>query len=203
MAILDGLLLGLMLSIMIGPVFFMLLQVSLEKGFFQGLIVALGINASDITYILLLHWGTSYFIPTSFLKSYIPFLGGSVLIVFGLLLLLRKENADNSKDLLIKRNGNGFRYFTKGYLINLTSPFVPIFWWATVSMVSGKYGLGSKGDVFFFVTALSTVLSVDMGKVYLAGRLKKLIIGKVLRGMNVTIGILLMAFGLRLFFYEL
>ena len=47
----EGLFFGLLLSVMIGPVFFTLLQTSLEQGFYRGLFVAIGASMSDLLII--------------------------------------------------------------------------------------------------------------------------------------------------------
>jgi len=47
-AVRTGIILGLTLAVLIGPVFFALLQTSIHKGFGAGVLVAIGISASDI-----------------------------------------------------------------------------------------------------------------------------------------------------------
>ena len=49
--ILNGVGLGLALSILLGPVFFALIHTSISKGFREGFIMAIGIVVSDATYL--------------------------------------------------------------------------------------------------------------------------------------------------------
>ena len=51
-AIQTGITLGLTLAILLGPVFFALIQTSISKGFLKGLFLAIGISISDSVYIL-------------------------------------------------------------------------------------------------------------------------------------------------------
>jgi len=204
-AIINGMLFGLTLSIMIGPVFFMLLQASLEKGFKYGVFIALGINVSDIAYILLVHWGAGTLLSADEMKPYMGPIGGLVLVAFGVASLFKQSNRGPSATTEMTHDhshGNIFKYFLKGFFVNTLSPFVPIFWIAAVAMATGKYGLGTWQNIAFFVVVLFTLLVADMTKAFLAGKLRKLITEKLLKRVNIAVGLILIAFGIRLFFYE-
>ena len=56
-AILEGLEMGLLLSMMIGPVFFALVNTSLDHGFKQSAILAFGVFLSDLVYVLVTNFG--------------------------------------------------------------------------------------------------------------------------------------------------
>ena len=51
--------LGIVLVFMIGPVFFSLIQTSIERGFEAGAMMAFGIAANDTTFILISYFGFS------------------------------------------------------------------------------------------------------------------------------------------------
>ena len=50
--VINGLLFGLLLCVLIGPVFFALIQNAIEKGFYSGFFMAIGIALSDAFYIV-------------------------------------------------------------------------------------------------------------------------------------------------------
>ena len=60
-SILNGVISGLVLACLIGPVFFTLLQTSIERGFWSGFFVAIGVSLSDAIYIALCYLGNQVF----------------------------------------------------------------------------------------------------------------------------------------------
>ena len=59
--ILKGVVTGFVLSIMIGPVFFVLLETSIKKGVRAALALDLGVLLSDLLYILIAYVFCPYF----------------------------------------------------------------------------------------------------------------------------------------------
>ena len=91
MAILTGILLGLSTLVFIGPVFFYLLQSSIEKGFKAGLAVALGIIFGDIICVILAIYGFGDFFSSSQNIRYFGLVGGIILIFFGIMYFIKKN----------------------------------------------------------------------------------------------------------------
>ncbi|MBC7413047.1 MAG: LysE family transporter, partial [Bacteroidia bacterium] len=58
-SITEGIVLGIILSFLIGPVFFLLLKLSMEQGQRQAAIFDIGVIASDVIVILLAYFGLS------------------------------------------------------------------------------------------------------------------------------------------------
>ena len=81
-ALIEGVGMGLLLSLMIGPVFFTLIQTSLEQGFRHSFILATGILFSDLIYVLITYWGVSIIINNPLLEIYLGFAGGVILTSF-------------------------------------------------------------------------------------------------------------------------
>ena len=198
--ILKGLSLGLLLAILIGPVFFTLIQTSIEKGFPQAVAVALGIACSDIFYIAVSYFGLSRLFNSQWFKDYLGIAGGGILIIFGLYSLLKKRNRA-TQAVAVDKNGGYTKSFLKGLIVNGVSPFVVIFWIGVVSMVSVEYDFSQNQIISFFVVVIATVFITDLIKAYLAGRLRSLITTRSLRIMNTVVGVVLILFGLRLIFY--
>ena len=198
--ILKGLSLGLLLAILIGPVFFTLIQTSIEKGFPQAFAVALGIACSDIFYIAVSYFGLSRLFNSQWFKDYLGIAGGAILILFGLYSLLKKRNR-STQAVAVDKNGGYTKSFLKGLIVNGVSPFVVIFWIGVVSMVSVEYDFSQNQIISFFVVVITTVFITDLTKAYLAGRLRSLINTRSLKIMNTVVGIVLILFGLRLMFY--
>lgn len=92
-----------------------------------------------------------------------------------------------------------YRYFVKGFIINGLSPMVLIFWIGTISVASLDFGYSRGYEFFiFFSIVLITVLGTDILKAYLADKLRRLVTKRLMKIMNVIVGICLIIFGTRL-----
>ena len=100
----NGILLGISLSFMIGPLFFSIVQASLQRGFWAGIAVASGMWASDCLYVGAVIFGVDRFAAIVAMPGFrfqAGVLGGSLLMVFGLASLLKSSKRGLS--LLNKR----------------------------------------------------------------------------------------------------
>lgn len=196
--ILNGILYGIGLSFLIGPVFFALIQTSMERGFRNGFFMAIGICISDTLYLLLAYLGLAQFASNPMYSSIMSYAGGFVLLGFGLYYVLvksRKVRLLQSEALPYR---SPLRIMAKGFLLNGLSPMVLFFWMATVGVASsfGYHKVSEAG--IFFVSILLTILITDMIKALLAHNLSTLINIKSLQIINIVLGILLILFAIRL-----
>jgi len=195
----HGLLFGLVLSMFIGPVFFALIQTSIEKGFLSGLFMAFGISLSDIIYIFLAYLGISNFIGDESYRLYLGIGGGIIMFAFGLTSFLKHKKFDNSVNPKI-RDKKIFKDFWKGFLLNGINPSVLFFWISVVSLVSIDYHYNPGDMLIFFSLIVLTVLSMDILKSYLANRLSAFFNQQVISIMNKVVGIALVMFSVKLFY---
>lgn len=197
--ILVGIKFGVVLAFLIGPVFFTLIQTSVERGFRSGFIMALGISLSDLMYVVICYFGFAQFISQPEFHVQMAYIGGGILIAFGFYHLLIKAWRKSDQAALSANESKRYRYFVKGFVINGLSPTVPLFWIGTISLASIDLGYSNGNEIFlFFASLLITVLITDVAKAYLAGRLKNMINTHVLRVINIVLGIGLIGFGIRL-----
>src|SRR5687768_6873391 len=90
-SILNGVISGVVLAFLIGPVFFTILQTSIERGFWSGFFVAIGVSLSDAFYISLCYLGISQLFDTGNFREYLAYFGGGVLLMMGCYYLLVKS----------------------------------------------------------------------------------------------------------------
>jgi threonine/homoserine/homoserine lactone efflux protein len=195
----NGLKLGVVLAFLIGPVFFTIIQTSVERGFRNGILVSLGVSLSDIMYVAICYFGLVKFINDPEFRYYLAYVGGVILILFGIYHLFIKSRRKMTAPIDVASEKKMYRYFVKGFIINGMSPMVLIFWIGAISIASLDFGY-SKGFEFFvfFSTVLGTVLSTDILKAYLADKLRTLITHRLMVIINVVVGICLIIFGSRL-----
>ena len=193
--ILSGIGFGLLLTVLVGPVFFTLLQTALHEGFRAGVHVATGVLISDTCWILLAYIFASQLDLAGEYKIYTSWIGGLMLVTFGATTIITKvkvkEVDDNKRTVHAK-------FLAKGFLMNSLNPAVPLFWLGVISVVKTKENYSIIHEAVFFGCVLATVFSTDLFKSFIAHRLKKLLQPIVLLWVNRIVGIVLIGIGLNM-----
>lgn len=200
--ILNGIVTGVVLAFLIGPVFFAIIQTSIERGFWSGFFVAVGASLSDILYITVSYLGLIRFMQTENFRNYLAYGGGIVLLLFGLYYLFVKNKKLTNFDPEKVHTRSWFRLMSKGFIINGLSPMVLFFWLATIGVATTRLGYDSAREIsVFFTSIVGTVFSTDLLKAKLADKLRLIITTKFIRIMNIVLGILLIVFAGRLILF--
>lgn len=195
--VLEGVQFGIFLAFLIGPVFFTILQTSIERGFFYGAMVAIGVSLSDIFYVAICYFGLIALVNDPANAVYLAYGGGVVLIGFGFYHVVIKGRAGKALGTTIKAK-SPFRYILKGFILNGFSPTVLFFWVATVSsLMTLGYTRGQDFSIFFG-SLLTTVLLMDILKAFLADKLRNIVTVRFIRLSNIILGLVLIGFGLKL-----
>jgi threonine/homoserine/homoserine lactone efflux protein len=177
--ILTGIPLGFFLSFMIGPVFFVLLETSITKGFKAALIFDSGVIVADITFILVAYF-TSYKLLESIKDDPIIFIiGGAIMLGYGLISLyinfktklIEEANEEQLKIVLNTKNYVG--YFIKGFALNFINIGVLGFWLGILLTFGPKFDMVSSRLIIFFASVIGMYLATDIGKMFLAKQLRK------------------------------
>lgn len=198
MIIIKGIQFGIVLALLAGPVFFAIIQTSAERGFGKGVLVALGVSISDAFYVLVCYLGLIQLIESPAFRDQMAYVGGSILIIFGLYHLVVKTRKSFTP-VSAATESRSYRYVLKGFFINAFSPMVPILWIGYISVASIDLGLVEDSEfAVFFSAMLITVLLTDIAKAYLAGRMATLVTPYRMMWMNIVVGIALFVYGVRL-----
>jgi threonine/homoserine/homoserine lactone efflux protein len=200
--VLKGVLSGLVLALLVGPVFFTLLQTSIERGFLSGVWVAVGISLSDTLYITLSYLGLSQLFANPQVQTYLSYGGGFILFCFGAYYLFIKSKRLANFNLEHIEERSSFQLMSKGFIMNGLSPMVLIFWIGTVGIATTDFGYSTPGKAFiFFGSIVLTVFCTDIIKAKLADKLRNLLTTRLIRIMNFVLGIVLVIFGGKLIFF--
>jgi threonine/homoserine/homoserine lactone efflux protein len=199
-SLLEGLILGLTLSLIFGfgPALFALIQTSIHRGFWSGVLLAVGIFISDLLLVGLGFLGAVqvFYKPNN--QMLFGIIGGVLLIIFGIVTFTRKVhiNEDSGKEIE-NINKPGFHtYLLKGFFINITNPFVWIFWMGVVVGFTANYQGTLLSLVIFFAAALGTIFTFDVLKCFSAYKIKKYLQPHYIIWINRVAGIGLVAFGI-------
>ena len=135
--LLKGLVTGFILSIMIGPVFFVLLETSIRKGVKAAIALDLGVLISDVVNILIAYvfYTEVEALSTGDDKSLLHLIGGGLFIVYGVYNLLKKAKERKIKDLEVSgvRTMDYIWLGLKGFILNLANPLVVFYWFSVMT----------------------------------------------------------------------
>jgi threonine/homoserine/homoserine lactone efflux protein len=200
-AILKGLVLGLLLSISVGPIIFAIIKQSVNNGHKAGYTFVAGVSASDITLVLICNFFTTLFTSAINHSTAIAVTGSIFLVVVGIYtLFFKKVVTDQDNNLVEKkfRKRDLAGIFLSGYFMNILNPGVFIFWFAwTAAIVGDAASTPNPVNYKFtvFITCLLFVLLTDIAKVAVAGKLRSKLTPRNLRYINKISGIILIGFG--------
>lgn len=199
--ILTAIPLGIFLSFMVGPVFFVLLETSAVKGFRAAMAFDFGVIVADILFILVAY-GSSYRLIQSIKNDPGIFIfGGAIMIVYGIISFVKlrkvsrqmeREDKDVTVELIKKNYGN---LFMKGFLLNFINVGVLFFWFLILISIGPKLEMQTARIITFFGTVLATYLLVDIGKIMLAKQLKDRLTPTNILKLKKGIAIMLVIFG--------
>ncbi|NBA89212.1 LysE family transporter [Emticicia sp. CRIBPO] len=196
-SLLYGLATGTVLSLMLGTVFFALIQNSVDNGYKSGLFIASGVVLSDCLFITAAILGTSALPDIPRLPFYSSLLGGILLIFLGVISIVQKD----PKIVYPKtRLGNITYYFTTGFLLNILNPVNFFFWVAIATQIKSEKMFTFSQQVIFFTGCLAAIFLSEVGISFSAYKLKSWFTPKVLQMINRVTGVIFAGFGLKLLY---
>lgn len=196
--IILGIPLGILLCLMIGPVFFVLLETAAIKGIRASLVFDAGVVTADIVFIAIAYFSSYRLINNIKDEPALYIFGGLIMITYGIISFLKQKKATKKIELneeieLIKKNYGSL--FVKGFILNFINVGVLGFWLLIFITFGPQLELKTSRLVTFFTSVIITYLLIDLVKMLLAKRLKsKMTPINILKIKKIT-SILLIIFG--------
>lgn len=198
--IIEGAILGLTLSLFFGfgPAMVAEIQTSILRGFWAAVLLAFGVFVSDALLVALGFLGAVQIFESN--KILLGIIGGIILIIFGIVtyrrpVMIKVENDDPE----FRKNQPYFTtYILKGFFINITNPFIWIFWMGIVVGFTANYKADMLMLLSFFVSALGVVFLFDILKIFSAYKIKKYLQTHNIVWINRIAGVGLVVFGIYL-----
>ena len=202
---------GFLLSVMVGPIFFLLLETSITKGFRSALALDFGVLVSDIIYVLI---AVMFVEQIKGLiagnKLMFSVIGGGIFVIYGVISLVKKvsimdnqklEGMDAASPEISRQQIYTKDYVflgLKGFVLNFANPMV-IFYWVSVASVANNAVPDENSTTWAFVflgVVLLTFFSVDVLKIIAAKKIRPLVNQHLLNALNRLIGIVFTIFGI-------
>ena len=202
--ILEGVLFGLTLSILMGPIFIALTQSSIEKGYKAGVSVGVGIWISDFLFIVFTYMfinRISHIVNGHSFQLTMGIVGGIVLIGFGLYSAFSKLKELSRSEISGARNY--LQFFIKGFLVNTINPFTFVFWISVITTYVMSRNITPVQSAQFLASILGVIIITDSLKVFLAQILRKRLRSIHMLWINRVAGTALAVFGVLLIIWSI
>ncbi len=202
--ILSAIPLGFFLSFMIGPVFFVLLETSVVKGFRAAIIFDLGVVLADIVFIAIAFFSSYRLIQSIKNDPALYIFGGFVMLTYGIISFIQnKKESKKSIDEIdpkVLEKTNYISLFIKGFFLNFINIGVLGFWLAILITVGPQLELKTSRMLTFFGTLIVTYFLTDIFKILAAKQLRKklnpkniLLVKKIISIILIICGIVLLS----------
>jgi threonine/homoserine/homoserine lactone efflux protein len=196
--ILAAIPLGFFLSFMIGPVFFVLLETSVVKGFRAALVFDLGVVLADVIFILIAYFSSVRLLESLKDDPALFVFGGLVMLTYGIISFLKakkaKKNIDPEDPVELAKT-NYFNLFAKGFFLNFINIGVLGFWLALIITIGPKLDRDEFRIFTFFTTVVLGYFVTDIFKILLAKQLRNQLNAKNINLIKRTISIVLIISG--------
>jgi threonine/homoserine/homoserine lactone efflux protein len=187
--------LGFLLSFMIGPVFFVLLETSAVKGFRAALVFDLGVILADVVFLAVAYFSSFQLLENLSNQPGLYVFGGVILLVYGITTYFKTE-IKKSKPSLKSKKSDYLSLFIKGFLLNFINIGVLVFWLGIIIVVGPSLNNDPNRIIVFFSTMLGAYLATDILKILLAKQLKRKLTHKRISRIKKGLGIVLIICGL-------
>jgi threonine/homoserine/homoserine lactone efflux protein len=201
----PAILLGIVLSFTIGPVFFTILEISVSKGFKAAVFFNIGVVFSEVVFFAVAYASTSNLLNSIQENPSWKILGGVLLAFYaGITLLgMYQNNEKKEQQNLFKSpppSPNLIKNLIKGFGLNIINFAVLVFWILIVANYAPGFQDSQYKMIVFFLVIVGTYFTIDLGKIYLAQQLKTSLTDSVITKIKFIVNAIILIIGLVLIF---
>ena len=173
----EGIRAGLLLSLLVGPLVVLLIQLSLRRGTLASFAAAAGIWTSDLLYVSLSHFGLDGLervLDYRYLHEVLGTVGALLLLGVGIVMWYRKPPNLQAARLMPSRRGL-LSAWVQGFAVNMLNPFTAFFWSTFVVTQVHNRSLQSWEALAIYGGIMGTIVLADSAKVVGARKLRGLL----------------------------
>ena len=201
----PAILLGIVLSFTIGPVFFTILEISVSKGFKAAVFFNIGVVFSEVVFFAVAYASTSNLLNSIQENPSWKILGGVLLAFYaGITLLGMYQNKEKKEQQNLFKSPppspNLIKNLIKGFGLNIINFAVLVFWILIVANYAPGFQDSQYKMIVFFFVIVGTYFTIDLGKIYLAQQLKTSLTDSVITKIKLIVNAIILIIGLVLIF---
>src|SRR3989344_2352033 len=190
----NGLVTGLILQLAIGPVFFFIINLTLQRTIFDGLAGVMAATIVDYLYITLAILGIGKILENNKFKTVFGIVSSVVLIVFGIV-IIKGIMGGGTSALAVTNSRNLFSSFTSVFFITIANPMTIVFFTGLFTAKAVEYDYTRRElPIFGFGTGLATLLFMGTS-VILFSLIKGTVPALLIAILNLIVGCLLIGYG--------
>ena len=194
-SILTPITVGFFTAFIMGPVFWVLLETSITKGFKAAVAFDLGVMFADVCFIGICYLGSFQLLEDDQNKQGLFVLGGTILLLYGLFSWINRNKKSKDQPEIQESKENYLGLAAKGFAINILNVGVFIFWGGITIVSSPASGKSFTSFVMFFSIVLLSYFITDLLKISVANRFKSLLTGKGVVIVNSIVSLILIVSG--------
>jgi len=190
----NGLLTGLFLQLAIGPIFFFILNLTLQKTMMDGFAATIGVMLADYVYITLAIFGVGELLKRNRVKKIFGITSSLILIVFGLFIIgnILGSNGTMSIDQI---GTNLLSSFSTTFFLTISSPMTILLWTSLFATKAIEYNYTRRQVIFFGIgTGFATMIFMG-SSVIVFSLIKHSVPTLLIQILNLAVGILLILYG--------
>ena len=191
----NGLLTGLLLQTAVGPVFFYVFNITVQKGWKHGAAAVAAVTIADYIYITLAAAGVGRLLEKDRVKKISGIIGALVLTIFGTIMLLSAWKTAAGGEPAVT-TGDWPSSFLSAFFLTVSSPLTIIFWTGLFAAKASEKNYSRKQLVLFGLSAGSATLLFLGTSVAVFSLTKTFIPPIVVKILNITVGALLVVYGI-------
>ena len=158
-----------------------------------------GVILGDVVFIIIAYLGSRRLLEQIKDDPRLFFIGGLILIIYGLITYFDKSNkkeAEATPVLEIPVSNNYVKLLFKGFFLNFINIGVLGFWLGLIVVIGPTLDMNPTHIFWYFTTIITSYFITDLGKIFLAKKLKRKLTPLVIYKIKKTMGILLIIFGI-------
>ena len=191
---LNGIFIGLLLQIAVGPVFFYILNLSIQRTSFDGFCAVIAVTLADYIYIVLAIIGVGKLLEKARIKIVLGLLSAFVLIVFGIVMIVSANKSITVNTANSVSVSNYLSSFLSSFFLTISSPLTIVFWTGLFATKAIEKSYSRNQLIVFGLSAgLATLLFLGMS-VIIFSLIKTSISFNVVNSLNIIVGIILITY---------
>lgn len=190
----NGLATGLVLQLAIGPVFFFIINLALQKSVFDAIAGVFAVTLADYLYITLAILGIGKLLENVKIKRIFGITSSLVLIIFGIFIIKDVVASDHITSITTTTK-NLFSSFLSVFTLTISSPLTIVLFTSVFATKAFEYGY-TKNQLVIFGLGTGLATFVFMGtSVLVFSLIKESVPLLLIQVLNLVVGCLLIGYG--------
>jgi threonine/homoserine/homoserine lactone efflux protein len=189
----NGLMTGLFLQFAIGPVFFYIVNLTLQRSIYDGLVAVLAVTLVDYFYITLSIVGVGKLLEKKEINKVFGIVSSLVLVAFGVWIIYGISNSVASTTRI--NSISLIASFLSVFFLTISSPMTIVFFTGIFTAKAVEYNYAKK-ELWIFGLAVGSATFLFMGlSVIIFSLLRQTVPMALIQLLNLIVGVVLVGYG--------